>query len=59
LFGPVAKRKSSLFLEQGKGNIALASIGSTLKNKQTKVVGRRTVERFNLSTEEGEGWARD
>ncbi|KAK1396244.1 hypothetical protein POM88_006107 [Heracleum sosnowskyi] len=26
LFGPVAKRKSSLYLEQGKGSIALASI---------------------------------
>jgi len=27
--------------------------------KKRKVVGRRTVERFNLATEEGEGWARD
>jgi len=29
-----------------------------LKNKGG-MVGRRTVERFNLATEEGEGWARD
>ena len=38
--------------------IALAKIEQAQSWKR-KVVGRRTVEGFNLATEEGEGWARE